>query len=474
MSETTPAARDTGVVEGAPTGAAAAGAAAPASTVQKLRCMICGEREATFVQQFGPNPAGKMLKLRFCDTCTPSFVNRENDGVNGKADKPKRKKTKNRIATTDYTEPVSAFLYRLGGCTLEQAGRWLWLYLPDNFDTEEAAREAAGRTLRVMREQGQVEVISTRRLWLGDLKRHGRRENFFRLAKARAGAAIIEGAVAADEDPAKALKAYGRPWKSGGIDHCSHRADLYLLMAEVASGRDDVVVDPEVMHSETYRDFQFFGAKLPELDNGGEKLKLKVNARRKYEEVTPDGEFLAEFLHPSGTGWLSCPFLLELERRTNAGKVEEKLQKIAGYWLRHLEKFKENRIRPIIVVHHDTREARVKGRKEGTGVIRMVDSLHELLFKRKGHFKDLDAYLRKHYQTDEYELGRFVLLTEWDWVYDWTDPFGVRYLPLSPYPAEGDIASHVKENGALVDLTAATIEHTWLATTVAAKHKRTA
>jgi len=59
-------------------------------------------------------------------------------------------------------------------------------------------------------------------------------------------------------------------------------------------------------------------------------------------------------------------------------------------------------------------------------------------------------------------------------VYDWTDPFGVRYLPLSPYPAEGDIASHVKENGALVDLTAATIEHTWLATTVAAKHKRTA
>ncbi len=60
--------------------------------------------------------------------------------------KRRRKKTKNRLAATDYAEPVSAILYRLGGCTLEQAGWWLYLCLPDHFVRKESAYEAARRT----------------------------------------------------------------------------------------------------------------------------------------------------------------------------------------------------------------------------------------------------------------------------------------------------------------------------------------
>lgn len=208
--------------------------------------------------------------------------------------KRRRKRTKNRLAATDYAEPIQAILYRLGGCTFEQACRWLRLYLPDHFASAASAENAAKRTLRMMREQGQIEAISIRRTWLGRLK--GRRETFVRLALARSGQAIVDGAIAAGESGKKALICYRRPWKSGGIPHASHRADYYLLLAEEAEVREDVYVDPERMYSETHPGFPFYGAKTEAVDSGGERLKLKSNARRKYEEITPDGEFFIEFL----------------------------------------------------------------------------------------------------------------------------------------------------------------------------------
>lgn len=209
------------------------------------------------------------------------------------AKRRRRKRTKNRLAATDYAEPIQAILYRLGGCTVEQAGRWLRLYLPDHFASAASAENAAKRTLRMMREQGQIEAISIRRTWLG--KTRGRRETFVRLARARSGQAIVDGAMAAGESGKKALICYRRVWKSGAIDHTAHRADYYLVLAEEAEVREDVYVDPERMFSETHPGFPLYGAKTVAVDSGGEKLNLKRTARRKYEEITPDGEFVIEF-----------------------------------------------------------------------------------------------------------------------------------------------------------------------------------
>ena len=470
MSEN-PTARPEGAA--LPVGERAVTAATSAATIPvapKTMCMICDFREATIVKALGTNAKGKRLKIRFCDQCVPGFLTGTDGASNGR--KP-RKKTKNRIATTDYSETISAILYRVAGCTLEQAGRFLWLYMPDQFETEEAAYEAARRTLLVMREQRQVEAKSIRRLWLGDLKRHGRRENFFRLSTARAGAAIIEGAVAADEDPVSALTAYRRPWKSGGLDHCSHRSDLYLLLAEEAMAREDVRLDVEGMMSETHPDFPYRGAKLPEVDAGGEKLVgLKKTARRKYEEVTPDGEFAVGFEVPVGDAskWLEAPFLLELERRTNAGEVEKKLQKIAGYWARRLDKFRENMVRPVIVVHHDTREARAMGRKPGTGAESMRDTLRERLLggaatlpQNKLHFLKFDERLRKesggHIAIVPGFLGRFVLFCEWEDIHGSGDPYGAHYYPLTPYSFEQS-KGFAEEDGMKVSLAAAAIQQT--------------
>lgn len=315
-----------------------------------------------------------------------------------------------------------------------------------------------------MREQGQVEVVSIRRTWLG--KTTGRRENFYRLARARSGAAIIEGAIAADEDPKTALAAYRRPWKSGGIDHAAHRSDLYLMLAEKSLVEDDVVVEPELMTSETHLDYPYYGAKTVPLDSGGEKLRLKKTARRKYEEVTPDGEFFGEFRFARGEKEvvLDCPYLLELERRTNARAVEEKIQKCAGYWLRRLETFGEVLIRPVVIVHHDTRPARTRGRREGTGAFSMRHTLNQRL-SQSGHYRKLAELLQSRHGLPINALGRFFLLADWEPMYDASDPFGLRYHPIGQYPAKGS-GSHVSEDCWTVDLAAAAIERTRLLATL--------
>lgn len=438
----------------------------PAETKKRV-CAICKEAEATVRVRFGTTPEGQARMLSFCDEHAPEL---EQPTV--VQEKPRKRKTKNRLAATDYATTISAFLYRLGGCTLEQAAHWLMLYLPGQFPTESAALEAARRTLQVMREQRQVEVISIRRLWSG--KRTGRRENFYRLSTARSGAAIVEGAIAAEEDPVKALGAYRRVWKSGGIDHAAHRSDLYLLWAEETQHRDDIEIDPESMVSETNRDFPYYGAKAALVDNGGERIKPKNNARRKYEEVTPDGEYTGTFRVPAGDNIhvIECPFLLELERRTNAGKVEEKLQKVAGYWLRRYDVFGENLIRPLIIVHHDTREARTRGRREGGGAFALRKAVNDRLYaNEKGHFAKLDARLRKEFGMEEGFLGRFFLFASWEGIYAAKDPFGMHYLPVGAYLIGGVLSSHVSDGGWTADLTAAALERTKLEIAVAKKQE---
>ncbi len=94
----------------------------PAET--KRKCAICKEAEATVRVRFGVTPEGKPRMMSFCDEHAPEL---EPTVVQ---EKPRKRKTKNRLAATDYSTTISAFLYRLGGCTLEQAARWLMLYLP--------------------------------------------------------------------------------------------------------------------------------------------------------------------------------------------------------------------------------------------------------------------------------------------------------------------------------------------------------
>ncbi len=446
---------------------------------QKRKCVICKEAEATVRVRFGVTPEGKPRMLSFCDEHAPEL---EQPTV--VQEKPRKRKTKNRLAATDYATTISAFLYRLGGCTLEQAAHWLMLYLPGQFPTESAALEAARRTLQVMREQRQVEVISIRRLWSG--KRTGRRENFYRLSTARSGAAIVEGAIAAEEDPAKALGAYRRVWKSGGIDHAAHRSDLYLLLADDVEGREDINVDPERMISETHRDFPYYGAKAELRDNGGEKITLKKNARRKYEEVTPDGEWWGEFSFGVGdrVQTIECPYLLELERRTNAGKVEEKIQKIAGYWHRWIDfkelDLRENKIRPVVIVHHDTREARVRGRREGGGAYGLRAAIYDRLFytgsdgriyrHQRGHFAKLDELLVERFGMPFGSLGNFFIFAAWEGLYA-HGPFSLQYLPVYEYITEGTFAHHVSEDGWTCDLAAAALMHEALVRAVEANPK---
>lgn len=421
-------------------------------------CAHCGRRVATKAVELGKARSGAPLTLRVCDECVPDAGEvADGNGAAKKLAKPRRRKTKNRLAATDYAVPVSAVLYRLGGCTLEQAGRWLYFYMPDHFASKSGSYEAAKRTLCVMREQGQVEVVSIRRTWTG--KRTGRRENFYRLARARSGAAILEGAIAADEDPKYALSAYRRPWKSGGIDHAAHRSDLYLLYAEEALGSDDVYVDPERMYSETHPAFPFYGAKTIPTDSGGERLKLKKTARRKYEEVTPDGEFFGEFTFASGDGpkVIECPYLLELERRTNSRIVEEKIQKYAGYWLRRLETFGEVLLRPILIVHHDTRPVRARGRRQGSGAVGLRDALAEgLPNETGGHYAALSKLLAlAEYGGVSGVLGQMFLFADWETLYESNDPFGIRYYPVAPYTTGSAL---VGKDGMTVRLAAAALQ----------------
>lgn len=146
---------------------------------------------------------------------------------------------------------------------------------------------------------------------------------------------------------------------------------------------------------------------------------------------------------------IECPFLFGIERKTETPEVEAKIQKYAGYWLRRLRKFDEVLIRPIIIVHHDTRPA--KRRREFAGAYAMRKKLHDRLYGG-GHFAELQKELQRR---DQYaDIGRMVLLCEFLDAYASSDPFGSFYYPVGGYPErEG-----VTDKGWTVNLYAAARE----------------
>lgn len=321
---------------------------------------------------------------------------------------------KNLIKTTDASEDVMSLLYRLGGATTEQIGTMLSYLYPDRWDGSGSA-VVARRTCKTLREQGLVEGINVRREWLGRL--HGRPETFHRLRKAGGAEGITMGAVAAGEDGVKAQINYRRAWSGGGIPHAAMRVDYFieLLEGSVAAGAD---VDPEWLRSETFEAYPLVGARLPNLDAAGEpRKKSKGRSYREYSRVVPDGEFRIDF------GDRSCSFYLEVERRTNARVVAEKVERYAGRWIRVLRGGnpyagvgdappRVNEIRPLVVVHYDHRRARRARPVAGAGAPVLRDALRDRLYSDGGHFAALQARLE---QVDQYaDLGRMILVVDWD------------------------------------------------------------
>lgn len=147
---------------------------------------------------------------------------------------------------------------------------------------------------------------------------------------------------------------------------------------------------------------------------------------------------------------IECPFLFEIERKTETPEVERKIQKYAGYWLRRLRKFNEVLIQPVLIVHHDLRPA--KRRRESAGAQAMRQKLNGRLYIG-GHFTDLQRELKRR---DQYaNIGRMFLLCEWREVYASADPFGALYYPIGKYDEKDPAA---KDEGMTVSLKAAAIE----------------
>ncbi len=262
-------------------------AVAPAS------CEVCGERAAVGTVMLGRTRSGAEIVLRVCHSCEPI------GSVEPKPEqkRPRRKKTKNRRAATDYSDMVLTILYRQAGGTADQVARWM-LQLTDDFDFREtssyrAALEAARRALRTMREAGQVEALSVRLAWSQGKRgsKPGRRVDYYRLKKG--GDSIVEAAVLCGVDGAFAKRHYVRPWMGGGHVHAAHRADLQLLFVEEAEYEEGIEVDPLSCTCETHERYPLIGAKLATVDAAGEDLThLRKNAKRTYASVVPDGEIV--------------------------------------------------------------------------------------------------------------------------------------------------------------------------------------
>ncbi len=123
---------------------------------------------------------------------------------------------------------------------------------------------------------------------------------------------------------------------------------------------------------------------------------------------------------------LECPFYLELERRTNATAVADKLQRYSGRWLRILESHGRFEARPILVVHYDTRPA--KKRRSGSGASALRETLSALLYgDADGHFDALNVRLRERYEYAD--VGRLVATCSWEELYA-RGVFGAHYYPL--------------------------------------------
>ncbi len=161
---------------------------------------------------------------------------------------------------------------------------------------------------------------------------------------------------------------------------------------------------------------------------------------------------------------IECPIYLELERRTHAPAVADKLQRYSGHWLRLLESQGRFELRPIIVVHFDTRPA--KRRREGSGAQRLRANVGALLYPPKtreddhtdgrgalnGHFAVLREALRK---IDEHaDPGRMILVCSWEEM-NREGPYASDYYPVGAYPVD---AEGVDEEGWTIDLSAAARE----------------
>lgn len=348
-----------------------------------------------------------------------------------------RKRTKNRQATTDYREDVEGILYRVGGATVDQVGALLWHMYPDRWSTSGGgAYEAAKKTLRVMREESLAEVVGLRRTWMG--KVNGRPESFYRLKKGSEG--ITNGAHAVGAAGDKATFNYRRVWSGGGVPHAALRVDYLLCLldgAEVAG----VDIDPESAWSETCPRYPLVGAKLVYADAAGKKLDAKTNARRVYERVVPDGEVEIAF------DGIPCPVYFEIERRTSAAIVADKIERYAGRWLRVLKDEGVIEARPIIVVHHDERRARRANPREGTGAPVMRAALRDILFGGSRRFAELQRTLKSR---DPYaSLGRMMLVADFHDVLR-EGALGRVYHSVSPYSE--------RKGGTLIELRAAAEE----------------
>lgn len=354
-----------------------------------------------------------------------------------------RGREKSKVLRTTHTDDVLAELYRLGGGTIEQIGRLLGHLNPGRWKRETGPYNAAKRTLGLARQEGLVEVLPVHREWAGRSTRKA--ETFYRLRRERGGAGIVAGAVAAGvsfDKPAEALDHYARNWSGGGVLHAAHKVDYYLALLEGAALSGGVIgMDPEEVSGESHPSYPLVGWPFDDVDAAGRPRRRgargtqKFHGQRNYARVVPDGEFACAFAlegddHPS----LECEYHVEIERRTKAGVVVDKVERYAGYWRRVLEDDGVLAVRPIIVVHHDPRRAARANPREGTGAPAMRNALHERLYASE-HFAALDGEIRK--RDPESNLGRMVLVCDWHEVAD-KGAFAPVYHAVAEYPEESD------------------------------------
>lgn len=158
---------------------------------------------------------------------------------------------------------------------------------------------------------------------------------------------------------------------------------------------------------------------------------------------------------------VECPFFVELERTTRSPQLTDKLQRYCGNWLRLLETEGRFGLRPIVVVHFDTRPA--KRRRPGGGAMRLRQNVGALLYPPgaregseergapDGNFAVLAEMLRRH---DPYaDPGRMILVCSWEAMLR-AGAYDCDYYPVGGYP-EGE---GVGDGGWTVDLLVAAYE----------------
>jgi hypothetical protein len=346
-----------------------------------------------------------------------------------------RRRTRNRVATTDHSELVMGILYRVGGATVNQVAALMRHADPGRWATHSAAYEAAKNTCRVLRENGMAEAVGLRRTWAG--RTEGRPESFHRLRKGSEGQ--VEGAIAAGAPGAKAAFNYRRIWSGGGVAHAALRVDYILALLD-ASEDAGAAIDIETAWSESHPDYPLVGSRLAPEDAAGKKIKAKTTARRIYERVVPDGQVEVGF------DGLRCPLYFEIERRTNAGEVADKVERYAGRWLRVLKDDGVLEARPVVVVHHDERRALRANPRSGAGAAAMAEALVDRLYGGGGRFAALQAELEAR---DPYaDLGRMILVCDYDDV--------ARHGALSPVCYS--VGVYAEDADAPVGLAAAALE----------------